>query len=256
MSKKNRVGIINYLNVKPFLYGIQRSGVMNEIELIETYPAKLAQMLREDEVDIGIVPVAALPEIPEHYIVTDYCIACDGPVASVCLFSEVPINRIRKVMLDYHSRTSVALTQVLLKHYWNISPELEFAEDENYRSLIRDATAGVVIGDRAFEHRKQSSYIYDLGEAWKAYTGRGFVFAAWVANKQLPEGFLKAFNEANAFGLDHIDEVVRENPFPIYDLNKYYKYNIKYLLDNKKREDLEDFLTKLRQLMPLHATAF
>lgn len=256
MSKKIRVGIINYLNVKPFLYGIQHSGIMNEIELIETYPAKLAQMLKDDNVDIGIVPVAALPEIPEHYIVSDYCIACDGPVASVCLFSEVPVNRIQKVMLDYHSRTSVALTQVLLKHYWKISPVLEYTENEDYRSLIRDTTAGIVIGDRAFDQRRQSSYFYDLGEAWKEYTGRGFVFAAWVANKQLPEGFLKAFNEANAFGLAHIDEVVRDNPFPLYDLKKYYKYNINYVLDDKKRADLEIFLAELGQLLPSYTTSF
>lgn len=256
MSRKIRVGIINYLNVKPFLYGIRRSAVMQEIELIETFPAKLAQMLRDDEVDIGIVPVAALPEIPEHYIASDYCIACDGPVASVCLFSEVPVNRIRKVLLDYHSRTSVVLTQILLKHYWNISPVLEFAENDDYRSLIRDTTAGVVIGDRAFEQRQRSSYIYDLGEAWKAYTGMGFVFAAWVANKKLPESFLRAFNEANASGLMHIDEVVKENPFPLYDLNKYYKYNINYALDDKKRTALATFLAELQQLSPLSAAAF
>ncbi|MBN8858341.1 MAG: menaquinone biosynthesis protein [Sphingobacteriales bacterium] len=253
MSKKIRVGIINYLNVKPFLYGIRHSDVMNEVELIETFPSKLAQMLRDDEVDVGIVPVAAIPEIPRHYIVSDYCIGCDGPVASVCLFSEVPVNRIRKVLLDYHSRTSVALVQVLLKHYWNISPELEHAENENFRSLIRDTTAGVVIGDRAFEQRKRSSYIYDLGEAWKDHTGLGFVFAAWVANKKLPEDFLKAFNEANASGLDHIDEVVKENPFPLYDLGKYYKYNINYILDEKKRAALETFLQEVQQLSPFPA---
>ncbi|MBS1752242.1 MAG: menaquinone biosynthesis protein [Bacteroidetes bacterium] len=255
MSKKIRVGIINYLNVKPLLYGIRHNEVMNEIELIETFPAKLAQMLRDDEVDIGIVPVAALPEIPEHYIVSDYCIGCDGPVASVCLFSEVPVNRIRKVLLDYHSRTSVALTRILLKHYWNISPVLEYVESEDYRSLIRDTTAGVVIGDRAFEQRIKSSYIYDLGEIWKEYTGRGFVFATWAANKKLPEDFLKNFNEANAFGLRKIEEVVRENPYPLYDLNKYYRYNINYEFDDKKRADLEIFLSELKQLLPVFTTA-
>lgn len=251
MDNKIRVGAIDYLNVKPFLYGIKHSTLINEIELVETFPSRLAQMLLNDEVDLGIVPVAVIPEMKEHYIVSDYCIGCDGPVASVCLFSEVPINRVQTVLLDYQSRTSVALVQILLKNYWNIIPVFEDAQEEEYRHRIKNTTAGVVIGDRAFEQRKQSTYIYDLGEAWKNYTGLNFVFAAWVANKPLPAEFISAFNEANGAGLTHIDEVVAENPYTLYDLKQYYKYNINYVLDEKKKAGLEEFLFQLKRLHSL-----
>ena len=109
MRNKIRVGIIDYLNVKPFLYGIKHSSVINDIYLVETFPSKLAQMLLTGEVDLGIVPVAIIPEMKEYYMVSDYCIGCNGPVATVCLFSEVPINRVETVLLDYQSKTSVAL---------------------------------------------------------------------------------------------------------------------------------------------------
>lgn len=248
MQKKIRLGIINYLNVKPLLYGIQQSPVINDIEIVETFPARLAQMLVADEVDAGIVPVAIIPHLKEHHIITDYCIGCDGPVATVCLFSEVPINRVQKVLLDYQSRTSVMLARILLKQYWNIEPEFEDAKGEEYRHRITGTTAGLVIGDRAFEQRRQSTYIYDLGEAWKDYTGLGFVFAAWIANKELPEAFVNAFNNANALGIDHIQKVVTDTPFNLFDLNLYYKYNINYILDERKKAGLEEFLFQLKRV--------
>ncbi|MBX2922210.1 MAG: menaquinone biosynthesis protein [Chitinophagaceae bacterium] len=248
MRNKIKVGIINYLNVKPFLYGIQRSPVLQQIEMVETYPSKLAEMLLNDEVDVGIVPVAVIPELKESYIISDYCIGCDGPVASVCLFSEVPVHRVERVLLDYQSRTSVVLAQILLKNYWGIQPVFEDTQGESFRHLIHGTTGGLVIGDRAFEQRKQSTYIYDLGEAWKAYTGLNFVFAAWVANKKLPRSFLEAFNRANALGVRHIDEVVKDTAYPLFDLNAYYRYNINYVLDEKKQAGLEEFLFQLKRL--------
>ena len=60
------------------------------IELIGAYPARLAQMLANDEIDVGLIPVAVIPQLPSYYIVGNHCIAADGEIASVCLFSEVP----------------------------------------------------------------------------------------------------------------------------------------------------------------------
>ena len=183
-------------------------------------------------------------------MVSDYCIGCNGPVATVCLFSEVPINRVETVLLDYQSKTSVALAKILLQKYWKISPVFEDVKEEEFRHRITSTTAGVVIGDRAFEQRKKSTYIYDLGEAWKNFAGMPFVFAAWIANKPLPDGFIHAFNEANAFGLMHIDEVVHENPYKLFDLKQYYKYNVSYVFDDKKKAGLEAFLFLLSQAKP------
>lgn len=100
------------------LYGIRRSGLMDKIELVEDYPAHIAGMLLNDEIDVGLVPVAIIPQLKESYIVTDHCIGADAEVASVAIFSEVPMEQITKVLLDYQSRTSVNLAKVLLKEYW------------------------------------------------------------------------------------------------------------------------------------------
>ncbi|HEX6431829.1 MAG TPA: menaquinone biosynthesis protein [Niastella sp.] len=239
---KIKVGIVNYLNTKPLIFGIQHSPVAEKLLLIEDYPANVAQMLKEGSIDVGLVPVAVIPHLQEHHIITDFCIGCTGPVASVAVFSEVPINNIEKVLLDYQSRTSVALAKVLLRKYWQIEPELIDTKSD-YRGAIKGTTAGIVIGDRALEQRKVSPYIYDLGEAWIDFTGLPFVFAAWVSNKPLPVDFITEFNSANKKGLENIDKVVAGIPYNVFDLHKYYTEHISYELTPAKRKGLDQFLS-------------
>jgi chorismate dehydratase len=228
------------------LYGLERLPIRERIELVGDYPARIAEMLLKGQIDVGLVPVAVLPQLPEYHIVGDYCIGTEGEIASVALFSEVPMEEIKKVYLDYQSRTSVALLKYLMKEYWGIDPEIVEATDEDYRKEIKGTTAGLVIGDRAFEQRKISTFIYDLGSEWRSITGLPFVFAAWVSIHPLPVDFIHLFNEANALGLQHIDEIVAANPFAMYDLRKYYNLHVSYNLDVRKKKGLEQFLSVLK----------
>ncbi len=246
--KKIRVGIVNYLNTKPLLYGLEKPPISERIELIGAYPSRLADMLRNEEIDLGLIPVAAIPQLPEYHIVGNYCIGAEGEIASVCLFSEVPMHEIRRVWLDYQSRSSVALLKWLMQEYWGIYPEILLAENEDYRQEIRGTTAGLVIGDRALEQRKISTFIYDLGSEWRSITGLPFVFAAWISTRELPPDFIEEFDAANALGLAHIDEIVAKEKFDLYDLKKYYSLHLSYHLDERKRQGLARFLQALHQI--------
>src|SRR5688572_16498526 len=239
---KIRVGIVNYLNTKPLIYGLQLSPIKEMIRLIGAYPAKLAQMLADDEIDVGLIPVAVIPQLSSYHINGNYCIGTEGEVASVCLFSEVPMHEIERVYLDYQSRSSVALLKWLMKESWGINPEIIQAEDETYRRQITGTTAGLVIGDRALEQRKISTFIYDLGSEWRSITGLPFVFAAWVSTKPLTPSFIHEFDAANAEGLKHIDEIVAAEKFELFDLEKYYRLHLSYHLDDKKKKGMEHFL--------------
>ena len=243
--KKIRVGIVNYLNTKPLLYGLVRPPVSERIELIGDYPSRIGEMLLNNEIDVGLIPVAVIPELPSYHIIGNYCIGAEGEIASVALFSEVPMNEIKKVYLDYQSRTSVALLKYLMKEYWGIDPEMIAAKDEHYRDEIKGTTAGLVIGDRAFIQRRKSTFIYDLGSEWRSITGLPFVFATWVSINPLPDEFIGLFDQANGMGLDHIDEIVAETPFALYDLQKYYRLHLSYRLDERKKKGMETFLSSL-----------
>lgn len=214
------------------------------------YPAKVAKWLLEDQVDVGLIPVAVIPLLPESHIISSWCIGADKPVASVCIFSEVPLEEVTHLYLDYQSRTSVNLARVLLKEYWKLSPGLLQA-DENFIQNIKGTTAAVVIGDRALKQRNVSPYIYDLAQAWQHHTNLPFVFAAWVANKKLPQAFIDIFDKAVGEGMHHIDSIVSGIDFPEYDLKKYFEEDIDYALDEKKRAAITLFHKKLKDLPPL-----
>ena len=244
LQTKIRVGAVSYLNTKPLIYGFEHGMMAEKVDVKIDYPSKIASMLLENTIDVGLVPVAVIPEMEEHYIISDYCIGCDGEVASVCLFSEVPLDKIEKVLLDYQSRTSKALLKILIKQYWKINPLFEETSGE-YQSKISGTTAALIIGDRALEQRKISACIYDLGHEWKKFTGLPFVFAAWVSNKKLDADFITSFNESNLFGLNKIDQIVKDNPYAPFNLKDYYTKYIRYYLDHDKRRGLEVFIKKI-----------
>ena len=214
------------------------------MELIPNYPAKLAHALLEGEIDLGLIPVAVIPKLKEAHIVTDFCIGSTAAVASVCLFSEVPIEKIKRVLLDYHSRTSAMLVTILLKHFWKKEVEFIRTEDE-FAEQINSNTAGLMIGDRCLALRGQKKYCYDLGEAWKQFTGLPFVYAAWVSNKPLPADFLKKFNQACRNGINSMEQVIENTQFSDYDVRTYFEKNISFELDSNKRLGLEKFLKLL-----------
>lgn len=235
---------MSYLNTKPLIYGFEKGLMKDDVELIIDYPSGIAQMLLENKIDLGLVPVAILPELKQYEIISDYCISCDGEVASVCLFSDVPLESIERIMLDYQSRTSVELIKILAKKFWKIDPVFEDTSN-GYQDRISGKTAALVIGDRALYQRKKSPYIYDLGLEWKKFTGLPFVFAAWIANKKFDATFVKSFNEVNGFGPANLTEVAEKNQLEVFNIYKYYTSYISYHLDEEKRKGLDLFLGML-----------
>lgn len=232
------------MNTKPFIYGLENSSIKEEIELILDYPANLVKLLKEDKIDIGLVPVGALPGLGEYHIVSDYCIGTEGEVASVAVFSEVPMEEIEKVYLDYQSRTSVLLCKLLFEKHWKKDVVFISAEDESYIDEIKGNTAGLIIGDRALINRSKFPYIYDLGLGWKEMTGLPFVFAVWVSLKQLDFSFEEKFNHSLAKGVVEFD-VLNELVFNSYDVHKYITQNLSYTLDDLKKSGLRNFISNL-----------
>lgn len=247
MDKRWRIGAVSYLNTRPLLLGFAQEGFKNRIDLVKSYPANIAEDLLAGQIDIGLVPVAIIPELSNPHIISKYVIGANGAVASVALFSEVPIDQIKSIYLDYQSRTSVKLLKILLAQYWKVEVNFLVAT-EGYIDQISGTTAGVIIGDRALENLSKFPFVYDLGLAWKQHTGLPFVFAAWVANQPIPSEFMAAFEAANGYGLAHLDEVIALIPEQeqVYDLNKYYTENISYVYDEEMKKGLAAFLNFIK----------
>ena len=244
---KIKITAVSYLNTKPFLYGIFNNQLDKLIDLQLDIPSVCAQKLKSGEADLGLVPIAVLPELKKPHIISDYCIGSLRSVRTVCLFSEKPIEKIEKVYLDYHSRTSVELVKILLKNHWKVTPKL-IAATAGFEKKIKGTTAALVIGDRAIEMHSGFEYYYDLGEAWNDYSGLPFVYAAWVSNRPLEDDFVALFNDALSKGVEQIPKLIYllPTPQPGFDLQHYFTNNISYELDGQKKKALTKFLAEMQ----------
>ena len=246
--KKIRISAVSYTNTKPFLYGIQHTAIIDQIDLSLDIPADCAQKLIDDKVDIGLIPVAATLNLPEWHIVSDYCIGANGAVNSVFIFSNCDIREAKTVQLDPQSRTSNNLARVLLKNFWKVEPQL-ITDSADYSQSTDSHTAFVQIGDRTFGKKAQFKFVYDLAEEWQKFTGLPFVFAAWIANKPIPKAFTDEFNTALKFGLDHRHELLKELPRrPDFDLEDYLMHKLDFDLTEDKKKALYLFLDYIRAL--------
>ena len=247
---KIKVSIVSYLNSKPFLYGLNNSAIKDQIELSIDTPSLCAQKLITNQVDLGLVPVVVLKKMTSFNIISDYCIGSEGKVDSVMLYSKVPLSKIKNILLDYQSNTSVALVKVLAKFYWKIDPNWVEAQ-VNYENNIVNDTAALIIGDRTFSLNNKYSYSYDLSEEWYKFTSLPFVFACWISNKSLSETFIRNFNRALKIGLDNRFTLIAElnkNNMNKIDLKDYLFSKIRYDYDSAKETALKLFLSYLEKL--------
>ena len=234
----------------PFLYGIRNHAVANEIELSLDHPAQCARKLIDGSADIGLIPVAAIKSVKHPHQITSWCIGSVGPVRSVALFSKVPLEEITEVLLDFQSVTSNMLVRILAAEFWKVSP-LFIQASQGYENSIKGTTAAVIIGDRALKHYNTYPYRYDLAGEWNKFTGLPFVFARWVANRELEPGFIDRFDEALSSGIRKTDEMLQKNfirdpDYPV--IREYLTRNLDYRFDDLKKKGLEKFLALADQL--------
>lgn len=237
-----KVCSISYLNSIPFVYGLENSDIGVDLSL--EIPSVCGQKLIKNEVDLALLPVAVIPSLDFADVVSPYCISSDGAVQTVCLFSQVPLEQIKTILLDYHSITSNALVKLLSKYFWKIQPDFKKSEI-NFESKISGNTAGVIIGDRAYKYRDDFPFIYDLSYEWKKFCGLPFVFACWVSNKPLDSSFKKAFSSALKYGISNLDLALSEKSDTFctqIDKIKYLKEVINYDLTDEKRKSMQMFL--------------
>jgi chorismate dehydratase len=249
LEREIRIGAVSYLNTKPLLFGLNQEHFGYPFQLTLDYPANLVKAILEDHIDIGLLPVAAILQLDTFQVVSKYCIGAVGEVASVCLYSNVPIEQVKKVKLDYQSRTSVLLCKLLLKEFYN--QPVEFVHAINDQELLHfdEISASLIIGDRALRLNGKTNYRYDLAATWKEMTGLPFVFAVWVSKKNMPAEFIQAFDEAVGFGVNNLDQVVEEIGDIDIDLQTYYKQNISYVFDEQKKKGMELYLGKVKHLV-------
>jgi chorismate dehydratase len=219
-----KIGRIPYINCYPVYGAIDRGHVHLDAELVDGVPTDLNRKMASGELDISVVSAVEYARDSGRYLLLpDLAISCDGPVRSVMLFSKRPASDLnsRNVIVSRSSMTSVALLELLFENVWHSRPNF-VPGDAEVRDVVvdssTDAEGRLVIGDAALvlgsNHRQRYPYAYDLGQAWKEWTGQPFVFAVWVAQRSTD---VKAALVAHAgliasrnWGLDHLSQLATQ----------------------------------------------
>ncbi len=256
-----RVGSVKALNTVPLTRGL-------EDQVLYATPARLAEMLRRDELDAALVSVVE-PLFHDRYDILDgIAIAALGEVRSVLLAHRRPLEEAKEIFCDTASLTSVTLLKVLLAER-GLKPEFKplesyaAAKDKDFVLLIGDAALDFLLppspgsGATSAPHAHE---IFDLGAAWYELTDLPFVFAVWalrrgVENKELR----RRLHEARDFGLDTLDHIISSRTE--YDLEfrkDYLGWHIQYHLGSDEKRGLAKFIELLRQhgFGPVHEPKF
>jgi chorismate dehydratase len=239
-----RIGGVSYLNSVPLVDGLRR--LAPDADVVVDFPSRLADRLAQGDLDVALIPSIEYFRQSRRVIVSDACVACDGPVRSVKLYSRVPVEQIRSLALDEGSRTSAALSRILLAERFGCRPRLEPLP---IGSTIDDspADAAVLIGDRGMHYVPgQFAFVWDLGAQWRAWTGLPFVFAMWIARAESDlERLANVLEAARDEGLARLAEIARiESPrvgLPEAECLAYFRENLRFHLGPREQQGLELF---------------
>jgi chorismate dehydratase len=242
-----RIAASSYSNTAPlvwsFLYGSERG----RFELIlDNAPARSAELLAQRRVDAALVPVIEYQRIENILLAPEVCVGAKETVRSVCLVTKgEDLERVKSLALDASSKTSVALTKIIFREFFNFEPVYK-TEKPHLAAMLADADCALLIGDPALAVDESIYRKFDLAAIWKRFTNFGFVFAMWMASRTNMEVVRQIdFTGIRDEGLNHLDEIIAnyesEIPLSAGEFKTYLSENIAYTLDDSMREGLSLF---------------
>ena len=246
-----RVGAVSYTNALPLVAYLHLTCPQARIERM--VPALLGERMHEGRLDVALLSSIELLRHPDYGFVPGLGICSDGPVRSVCLFTQRPVQEIRTVALDRNSLTSIILLKILFDRLWHRSPAWTWYTPP-VKNGLAVADAAMSIGDSSLDPACADFEFIDLGVSWKELTGLPFVYALWVTRPNLDAAsFAEPFAEAKNLGLQRVDELAEStarqyhsNPGMFRD---YFTRCIQYELGEREQQGLDLYFQYARYYM-------
>ena len=239
-QKKFRIGSVPYLNAAPLIRDLGNA-------LTFATPAKLAEMLRRDELDAALVSITEVLFSDRYDILDGVAIASLGEVFSVFLAHQKPLAEAKEIFCDTASLTSVNLLKVLLAER-GLRPE--FKPLENYTAATTKDFV-LLIGDRAIEFQRapHTHEIFDLGAAWTELTNLPFVYAVWALRRGIDNRELRGeLKEAKHSGMEQMEQIIQSREEFDEDFRRdYFEWHIHFRLADDEKRGIAKFCELLRK---------
>lgn len=249
MNRPVRIAASSYLNSRPLLYGLGRGKARERIQIEHAPPSECARRLAEGEVDVGLLPVAAIAQLG-LYALPVGCVSAHGPVESILLVGETPLDQWKAISLDRSSRSSATLTRILMEARGRREIRYEVRDPGECVESVTPERGALLIGDIALEVASRFPHRYDLGEMWHTWTGLPLVTALWATREPVvdPEllADLQAAVEAGKGAVHQIAlaHAVERGEADVGPYVRYLKDVLAFDLGRREREGLQEYLRK------------
>lgn len=248
-----RVAASSFLNSRPLFHGLGRGPAKDRVVLEHAPPSECARRLAEGEADVGLLPVAAIAQLG-LYALPVGCVSSQGPVESVLLVGDTPIDAWKAVSLDRSSRTSVVLTRLLLDARGKKDIRFEVRDPHEAAASVDAERGALLIGDAALELADRFAYTYDLAEMWANWTGLPMVFAMWAVREPTVDPMILAdLQEALECGLGAREQIAlahaveRGEPDPAPFVH-YLTQSLSFDMGRKEEAAVREFLRRANGL--------
>lgn len=237
-----RIGTVPYLNAMPLTFPIEKRIIHSKFtfEITKAPPSRLATLIHIASLDIALMSVVEPMKEKRLRILSNMCICSNGPTLTVQLFYKDEISKIKTLGLDFESKTSNIVGQVILIKKYGIKPEVVTIRDPD-ETTLNEVDAFISIGDKTFDLVNTDMKRTDLGEEWLDLTGLPIVWAVWVMAPHFKDrDIIDVLRQSHKMGLTMLDEIVpriaRTRDIPMDVLTRYFHDNVHFKLgtDEKK----------------------
>ena len=241
-----RLGVVSYFNTRPLVHALETREIDHRFELQFDVPSICADKLQQNQTDVALIPSIEIARAPEPYVIAPGAsISSLGTVRSVLLVHKKDPSEIRTLALDTGSRTSVALSRIILEKRYGCIPKT-FQASPDLNRMLATADAALLIGDAALELDLDRFQCIDLGQAWMELTDLPFVYACWTGRVgALDRQQAQTLVRAKESGVSSIPSIAESHavssPGSATFYRKYLSENIRFDLGDRERNGLERF---------------
>ncbi|MFV0422372.1 menaquinone biosynthetic enzyme MqnA/MqnD family protein [Oleidesulfovibrio sp.] len=258
-EKRVRLGRISYLNVLPIYYPLEAGQISHEYELVYGPPAELNRLMAAGNLDVASTSsIEYARNADQYYLAPDLAIGSCGPVMSVLLLSQRPVEELegQTILTTSQSHTSAALLRLLLRYRYGLNVEYRTGSASEQIASENPPEALLAIGDEALRLRNHPMYPYrvDMGEAWREWTGLPFIFGVWVVSRDSvargrfstdPATMLQRARDWSAAHMETILDIGEERGYlNREDLVEYFR-GLVFTLGEEAQQGLRTFYQKL-----------
>jgi len=181
-----------------------------EIRVVYHEPSELPAHLDAGRADAVLASSFEALREPARRIAPGCAICTEGAAMSVRLFSKRAWREVETIALDRSSLTSNELALAILAERFGARPRAHRAAPDLH-SMLAEADAAVLIGDRGLDAVGEGLWELDLGQAWYDLTGLPFVWALWMGGQNLDGHLAAALLRAKEWGCARVERLAKHH---------------------------------------------